>query len=74
MQFPTHIVAVGGFIKNSDGKVLMARHPKRGWDFPGGQVEIGETLTQALIREVKEETGMDILVQGLIGIHSNISQ
>ncbi|MDP3990951.1 MAG: NUDIX domain-containing protein [Candidatus Nealsonbacteria bacterium] len=32
------------------------------WDFPGGQVEVGESLVEALQREVKEETGIDVIV------------
>jgi len=41
------------------------------YSIPGGQVEPGETLTQAAVREVKEETGIDVEVTGLIGIYSN---
>lgn len=54
-----------------DGKLLVvrrARQPGKGWHtFPGGGVELGETLEAAVIREVKEETGLDIAVGALIG-------
>ena len=38
-------------------KILMALHPERGWDVPGGHVEPGESLEDALIRETHEEAG-----------------
>jgi 8-oxo-dGTP pyrophosphatase MutT (NUDIX family) len=52
----------------------MIRSPRRGWEIPGGQVEEGESLTDALRREVLEETGYDIVVGQLVGVYSNISQ
>jgi ADP-ribose pyrophosphatase YjhB (NUDIX family) len=74
MNYPVHIVAVGGLIENEEGKLLMVKSPDRGWEIPGGQVEAGEALTDALKREVKEETGIDIEVGDLKAIHSNISK
>jgi ADP-ribose pyrophosphatase YjhB (NUDIX family) len=50
----------------------MVKDPVRGWELPGGQVEVGETLTDAFIREIKEETGIDIEVGNLISVSSNI--
>jgi ADP-ribose pyrophosphatase YjhB (NUDIX family) len=54
-----------------DGKILLvrrARDPARGvYTFPGGRVEFGESLTEALAREVREETGLKIEIVGLIG-------
>lgn len=72
MNFPTHIVSVGGLVENNDGKILMVKDPVRGWEIPGGQVEVGETITDAFKREVKEETGIDIEVGNLISVSSNI--
>lgn len=72
MEFPKHIVAVGGLVTNGKGKVLLMRHPDRGWEFPGGQVNISEDLITALKREVKEETGINISVGKLVGIYQNI--
>jgi len=53
-----HLVAVGGFITNEKKEVLLIKSPLRGWEFPGGMVEPGESLTEALIREVKEVRGI----------------
>jgi 8-oxo-dGTP diphosphatase len=54
-----------------DGKVLLtrrARSPAKGfYSLPGGRVEFGESLHQALSREVAEETGLDIAIVGLAG-------
>lgn len=50
----------------------MIRSPKRGWEYPGGMVEAGETLQEALIREIKEETGVNVRITGFIGLCKNI--
>ena len=72
-QYPVHIVAAGGFVVNETGQVLLLKSPRYGdWEFPGGQVEIGETIPHALEREVFEETGITVNVKSLVGIYSNI--
>lgn len=70
--YPVHIVAVGGFVTNDQGQVLLIKSPRYGdWEFPGGQVEEGETVIRALEREVLEETGITVKVKTLVGIYSN---
>lgn len=71
-QFPTHIVAVDGIVENENGEILIVKDSYKGiYTFPGGQVEVGENLIDALTREVKEETGADIEVKKLICVSSN---
>lgn len=70
--YPMHIVAAGGLVMNSYGQVLLIKSPRYGdWEFPGGQVEEGETIPHALEREVFEETGVVVQVKSLVGIYSN---
>ena len=71
-NYPMHIVAAGGLVTNSHGQVLLIKSPRYGdWEFPGGQVEEGETIPHALEREVFEETGIVVRVKSLVGIYSN---
>lgn len=69
---PVHIVAAGGFVENDKGEILLVKTRRGGhWVFPGGQVEVGENLIDGLVREVKEESGIDVEVSHLVGVFSN---
>ena len=49
--------------------IRRGKDPGRGrWSLPGGTVEAGETLQQALVREMREETGLDVVVGELLGV------
>ncbi len=71
-------VGVGGVIFNSTGRVLLAlrgreaRNETGKWEFPGGAVEFGETLEDALKREIREEYGIEIDVEKLIDVVNHI--
>lgn len=55
----------------SRGVVLIDRkNPPLGWALPGGFVDYGETLEHAAVREAKEETGLDVVLTGLVGVYS----
>lgn len=71
MPFPTHIVATGGFVEDGQGNILLVKTRDGGWVYPGGQVEVGENLIDGLVREIKEESGIDVSVGGLVGVYSN---
>jgi 8-oxo-dGTP diphosphatase len=73
MILPTHVIAVGGLVRNAQGLLLLVRHPWRGWEFPGGMAERGESLPQALRREILEETGIEAEPVRLVGLYSNLS-
>ena len=70
----THFVSVAGLVLNENNQILLIKSPNRGWEYPGGMVEPNETLEQALIREIKEETGIKIEIVGFVGICKNIEK
>ena len=66
------VVATSAYVEGDQGRILLIRRTDSGlWSLPGGRVEPGETVTQGAVREVKEETGVDIAVVGLVGIFTN---
>ena len=68
---PTHIIAAAGIVINDKNEILMVKNDRAGWVFPGGQVEVGENVIDAVKREVMEETGVDIEVGEVFCISSN---
>ncbi len=71
-------VGVGAIIVDAEGRVFLAKRGakaqnERGlWEFPGGAVEFGETLRDALKREIREEYGMTIEVGDLLTVTDHI--
>ncbi|MFB9930988.1 NUDIX hydrolase [Amycolatopsis halotolerans] len=65
-------VAVSAFIQDDEERILMIRRTDNDlYAIPGGQLELGETLAQAVVREVREETGIECEVTGVVGLYSN---
>ena len=72
--FPTHIVAVFGVVENDKNEIMLVKQRNRGvWVFPGGQVENGENLIDALTREAREESNCEIDVHQLFCVCTNTS-
>jgi ADP-ribose pyrophosphatase YjhB (NUDIX family) len=59
-------------ITDEEGRILCVRmnYATRAWTTPGGRVELGESPLDALKREVLEESGLDVVVEGLVGVYS----
>jgi mutator protein MutT len=65
------VVGVGAIVVDGSHVVLVKRahEPLKGaWSLPGGAVEVGETLAEAVAREVREETGLDVRVGPLVEV------
>lgn len=66
--------SVAAIIRSGDGAVLLQRRSDNGlWGLPGGSVEIGESVSVAIVREVREETGLVVEVDRLVGVYSEPS-
>ena len=66
-------VAAVALVVDGDGLVMVKRgvEPQYGkWAFPSGYVDRGEVVEAAAVREVKEETGLDVGLDGLVGVYS----
>ena len=74
MPWPTHIVACGGYVFDQQGNLLLIKTQHRGYDCTGGQVENGENLEEAILREILEESGITAKVKCLCGIYSNVAK
>lgn len=77
-DYPTApIIAVGAIILDGDRVVLIrrAKEPSWGlWTFPGGAVELGELVREAVRREVQEETGLEIEVGEVALVLDSVSR
>jgi 8-oxo-dGTP diphosphatase len=71
-------VGVGALIVDEEGRLFLARRGPRAknerglWEFPGGSVEYGETLAEALVREMLEEYGIEVAVGELLDVVDHI--
>src|SRR5437762_4188679 len=60
---PKYVVGVSGLIRDDQGRILLLKHTYRRdkpWGLPGGGLKPGESLEECLLREVREETGMNV--------------
>jgi ADP-ribose pyrophosphatase YjhB (NUDIX family) len=66
------VPSVNVVIENQAGDILMIRRSDNGnWAFPGGAIDLGESASQAAVRETKEESGIDCEVIDVVGIYTD---
>lgn len=71
-EYPDRPMVGAGVLAIENGKVLLIKRgnePNKGlWSIPGGMVRLGESPEEAAIREFKEETGLDAVIENLLGV------
>jgi ADP-ribose pyrophosphatase YjhB (NUDIX family) len=66
------VPAASAVVADEQGRILLARRRDNTlWTVPGGAMEPGETIVEAAVREVAEETGVQVEITGLVGIYSS---
>ena len=69
-----HFVSVAALVTDDAGKILLVNSPWRGWEYPGGLIEPGETFAEALRREIREEAGVEVEIERFVGICKNLEK
>ncbi|MEN6459970.1 MAG: NUDIX hydrolase N-terminal domain-containing protein [Syntrophomonas sp.] len=69
---PTPLIIVDAAITNSENQILLIRRTDSGrWAFPGGHLNIGETISNGVRREVLEEVGLSVIPMSIVGVYDN---
>lgn len=72
------ILGASVLVRRDSGHILLVKRlnepGKLSWAFPGGKVEYGETVERCAVREIKEETSIDVKLKGLLGPYDIISE
>ncbi|MBO1418544.1 NUDIX domain-containing protein [Streptomyces sp. FH025] len=65
-------VAASAVVTDDEGRILLQRRTDNGlYALPGGTMDLGESLPGAAVREVREETGLDVEITGLVGTYTD---
>lgn len=68
---PSFTLGAFAVIADNEGRVLMCHRRDRDlWNLPGGAIESGELPTEAVVRETREETGLEVVVERLAGVYA----
>ena len=77
-EYPERPIVGAGALMIENGKLLLIKRgakPGQGkWSIPGGLVELGERVQETIVREVKEECGLDIEVERLVDVFDSITR
>ncbi|OKI12112.1 NUDIX domain-containing protein [Streptomyces sp. CB03911] len=66
------VVAASAVVTDVDGRILLQRRTDNGfYALPGGTMDLGESLPATAVREVREETGLDVEITGLVGTYTD---
>jgi 8-oxo-dGTP pyrophosphatase MutT (NUDIX family) len=66
------VPSVNVVVTDDEGRLLLIRRSDNGnWALPGGAIDVGESLSQAAIRETEEESGIRCEITGMVGIYTN---
>lgn len=66
------VAAASAIVANEDGEVLLHRRTDNNlWALPGGGMEFGESVTETIIREVQEETGLEVRPTHVVAVYSD---
>jgi ADP-ribose pyrophosphatase YjhB (NUDIX family) len=66
------VPSVTAIVLDTEGALLLVHKTDNNlWALPGGGVDLGESVSDAVVREVKEETGLDVEVTDLVGVYTN---
>jgi ADP-ribose pyrophosphatase YjhB (NUDIX family) len=66
------VPAASAVVVDDAGRILLHRRTDNAlWSIPGGAMEVGESIAETVVREVKEETGLDVEPERVVGIYSN---
>jgi len=66
------VPAASAVVTDEQGAILLIKRDDSGlWTIPGGAMEVGESIRQAVVREVREETGLEVEPETIVGIYSN---
>ncbi|WP_305788365.1 NUDIX hydrolase [Symbioplanes lichenis] len=66
------VPAANAIVVNDQRELLLIRRSDNGnWALPGGAMDLGESLPECAVRETSEETGIDVVITGLVGIFTD---
>ena len=65
------LLGAAAVVRDDDGKVLLVKHSygALNWEIPGGGAQPGESPVETAVREVREETGLDVMAERLTGVY-----